>query len=138
MKALVIDASATLGFLLRDEQAAPSTKALKAMEQGASTYVPMHWWLETANGLLVAERRKRASQADITEALQLIQALPVMTDDETPQRSGSDTMALARQYTLTCYDAAYLELALRRKARLVTMDQALLVAARNVGVSILA
>jgi len=52
MKALVIDASIALGFLLKDEQSAPSMKALKAMEQGATTYVPTHWWLETANGLL--------------------------------------------------------------------------------------
>lgn len=136
MKALVIDASITLGFLLKDEQAGLSMKALKAMEQGSSTYVPSHWWLESANGLLMAERRKRASQADVTEALQLLQALPITTDDETAQRSGAETMALARQYALTSYDAAYLELAIRRKALLVTMDRALAVAAANVGVSI--
>ena len=137
MKALVLDASTTLGFLLKDEQAAPSMKALDAIEQGATTHVPMHWWLETANGLLMAERRKRASQADITEALQLLQALPITTDDETAQRSGRETMALARQYALTSYDAAYLELAMRREAVLVTTDRALAAAATDIGVSIL-
>jgi len=137
MKALVIDASTALGFLLKDEQAASNMKALKAMEQDSTTYVPTHWWLETANGLLTAERRKRASQAEITEALQLLQALPVITDDETAQRSGSETMALARQYALTGYDAAYLELAIRRNAVLATTDRALAVAATGVGISIL-
>ena len=136
MKALVIDASTALGFLLKDEQSAPSMKTLKAMEQGSTTYVPTHWWLETANGLLMAERRKRASQADITEALQLLQALPVMTDDETAQRSGSETMALARQYALTSYDAAYLELAIRRRATLATTDHALAKAATAAGVMV--
>ena len=137
MNTLVIDASATLGFLLKDEQADTCLKALKTMEQGANTYVPTHWWLETANGLLMAERRKRASQVDVTEALQLLRALPIETDDETAQRSGGETMALARQYALTSYDAAYLELAIRRKARLVTTDRALAAAAADVGVLIL-
>ena len=138
MKSLVIDASTALGFLLKDEQSAPSMKALKAMEQCSTTYVPTHWWLETANGFLMAERRKRASQAEIAEALQLLQALPVTTDDETAQRSGSETMALARQYALTSYDAAYLELAVRRRATLATTDHALAKAATAAGVMVLA
>ena len=86
----------------------------------------------------MAERRKRVSQADITEALQLLQALPITTDDETAQRSGSETMALARQYALTSYDAAYLELAVRRRATLATTDHALAKAATAAGITILA
>lgn len=83
------------------------------------------------------ERRKRASQADVTEALSLVMALPVIADDETAKRCGSDTAALARQYSLTIYDAAYLELAMRRGATLATTDQALAQAAKSAGVTIL-
>jgi len=86
----------------------------------------------------MAERRKRVSQADITEALQLLQALPIITDDETAQRSGSETMALARQYALTSYDAAYLELTIRRRATLATTDHALAKAATDAGAMVLA
>jgi len=138
MKSLVLDGSTTLSFLLKDEQSVHALKALKAMENGAPTYVPSHWWLETANGLLMAERRKRGSQADITEALHLIQALPVVTDDETAQRCADDTAALARQYALTMYDAAYLELAMRRRSTLATTDRALAKAATAAGVTVLA
>ncbi len=138
MKALVIDGSAALSFLLKDEQSAYALKALKALETGADAYVPTHWWLETANGLLMAERRKRATQSDITEALGLLQLLPVTTDEETALRVATDTMALARQYALTIYDAAYLELAIRRQAVLATSDQALSKAAVAVGVKVLA
>lgn len=138
MKSLVVDGSTTLGFLLKDEQSAHALKTLKAMEKGTPTYVPSHWWLETANGLIMAERRKRASQADITEALHLVHALPVITDDETGQRCADETVALARQYALTIYDAAYLELAMRRRATLATTDHALAKAATAAGVTVLA
>ena len=138
MNPLVIDASTTLGFLLKDEKSNSSMKALKAMEQSDRTYVPAHWWLETANGLLMAERRRRVSQAEIAEALQFLRDLPLITDDETAQRSGSETMALARQYALTSYDAAYLELAIRRKATVATTDRALAKAATAAGVMVLA
>ena len=59
------------------------------------------------------------------------------TDDETGRRSGSDTTALARQYGLTVYDAAYLELAMRRGATLATDDRTLSRAATAAGVPLL-
>jgi predicted nucleic acid-binding protein len=137
VKPLVIDASTALGFLMHDEQAPHALKALSAMEAGTPVLVPSHWWVEVANGLIMAERRKRATQADITEALHLVQALPVTTDDETGRRSGSDTAALARQYGLTIYDAAYLELAMRCGATLATDDRILSQAATAAGVPLL-
>jgi predicted nucleic acid-binding protein len=136
MKALVIDGSTAIGFVLKDEQAPEALKALEAIENGVPTHVPAHWCVEVANGLIVAERRKRASQADITEALQLVDSLPVIADNETAQRAGSDTAALARQYGLTIYDAAYLELAMRKGASLATSDRDLAKAAKSAGVAI--
>jgi predicted nucleic acid-binding protein len=136
MKALVIDGSTTIGFLLKDEQSASALKALDAIESGIPTFVPAHWCVEVANGLIIAERRRRASQADITEALSLASALPIIEDDQTARWAGSATAALTRQYGLTIYDAAYLELAMRRGASLATTDQALAKAARAAGVTI--
>ncbi len=133
---LVIDGSTALGFLLADEQPESAAKALDAVENGVPTFVPAHWCTEVANGLIMAERRKRASQAEITEALSLVAALPVVTDDQTAQRAFSDTVALARQYGLTIYDAAYLELAMRRGASLATTDGALAKAAKAAGVAL--
>ncbi len=138
MKALVIDGSTALGFVMKDEQGPAALKALEVIESGVPTFVPAHWCVEVANGLVMAERRKRASQADVTEALSLVNALPVIVDGETAQRAGSDTVALARQYGLTIYDAAYLELAMRRGASLATSDHALAKAAKAAGVASLA
>ena len=136
MKALIIDGSTTLGFLMKDEQAPDALQALAAIEGGVPTYVPAHWWVEVANGLIMAERRKRASQADIAEALSLVGALPVITDDATARQAFTASAALARQYGLTIYDAAYLELAMRQGATLATNDTALTKAANAAGVAL--
>lgn len=137
MKSLVIDGSAALGFLLQDERSTHSEKILREMEKGAPNYVPSHWWLETANALLAAERSKRISFPALTEVFNVLRALPVLTDDETEQHSTLATVSLAREYGLTVYDAAYLELALRRKSSLATFDKQLAAAARSAGVNVL-
>ena len=137
MKALVIDGSTALGFLMSDEQAPAAFRALDALERGAPTFVPAHWPLEVANGLLMAERRRRATQADVTEALHVVLSLPIEIDRETTSRVTGDTAGLARQYGLTIYDAAYLELAMRRGATLATSDAELARAAKKAGVGVL-
>lgn len=137
MRALVMDGSTALGFLMSDEQAPRALRALDALERGVPAFVPSHWALEVANGLLVAERRKRLSRADVAEATDVLSQLPIEADDETGRRATGETTALARQYGLTVYDAAYLELALRRGAALATSDAALAKAARKAGIEVI-
>jgi predicted nucleic acid-binding protein len=137
VKALVIDGSTALGFLLKDERDAGALDALAAIERGVPTFIPAHCCVETANGLLMAERRKRVTQSDVTEALGLLGALPMATDTDTADKSRGDTFALARQYGLTVYDAAYLELSMRLGAVLATSDAELSKAAKAAGVALL-
>lgn len=107
------------------------------MNEIPSTYVPSHWQLEIANGILMAERRNRISRTEAAEAFDIARTLPVITDDLTVARSGRETAALARQYGLTIYDAAYLELAMRQGSGLATLDKALSKAAASAGVTLL-
>jgi predicted nucleic acid-binding protein len=137
MRALVIDGSTALGFLMSDERAPGALVALDALERGVPTYVPAHWPLEVANGLLMAERRKRATQADVTEALYAVLSLPIEIDRDTTRHVAGETAGLARQYGLTIYDAAYLELAMRRGATLATSDADMARAAKKAGVTLL-
>jgi predicted nucleic acid-binding protein len=88
----------------------------------------------TALGFLMAERRKRATQADVTEALHVVLSLPIEIDRDTARRVPGETAGLARQYELTIYDAAYLELAMRLGATPATSDTALARAAKKAGV----
>jgi len=134
MKSMVVDGSAVLGFLLPDERSALALKVLTYLEGGGAAYVPQHWWLEIANGLLVAERRKRGSRADASRSLELAGRLPVTTDDGTAGRASGETLALARQHKLSVYDAAYLDLAITTGSSLATAGRALAQAAADSGV----
>jgi predicted nucleic acid-binding protein len=75
--------------------------------------------------------------ADVTTRLELIGDLPIVTDDETPLRALHEILALARAENLTTYDAAYLELAIRRGLPLATNDKRLRSAGKNTGVQII-
>jgi predicted nucleic acid-binding protein len=97
--------------------------------------VPALWHLEVGNALLMGERRKRSTNADTTRWLSLLSTLPIVVDDETMTRAWNDTLALARAHKLSVYDAAYLELALRRSLPLASLDANLKAAATVVGVT---
>jgi predicted nucleic acid-binding protein len=61
--------------------------------------------------------------------------MPIVLDRETDTYAWTTTLHLADRYRLTPYDAAYLELAQRRKFPLATLDSALRAAARACGIS---
>jgi len=132
----VIDASITLGWHFEDERTAAVDRVLdQVTEDGA--IVPTLWGLEVANGFRTAIRKKRVSLAFRDEALRALSKLPISLDPETGTRAWTETLALADRFDLTLYDAAYLELALRRALPLATLDQSLRVAGQALGVTLL-
>ena len=118
-----------LGWLLPDETNERAGAVRRALEAGAEAWIPLHWWLEVANGLLMAERRKRITSDGVVQAISLVNSLPFEQDEETAEQIPTRTIELSRKHALTIYDAAYLELALRRGAILATFDAQLLKAA---------
>lgn len=133
---LVIDPSVALAWLLEDETTPEAIAIRQELQNSAEAWIPSHWWLEMANALLMAERRKRISSAGVTQALAMIEALPFEEDDETAEQIPARTLTLARTHELTIYDAAYLELAQRRGARLASFDAKLIKAALKEGVKV--
>lgn len=136
MTPVVVDSSVTLGLALPDEGGEVVAAVETAMRNGTPIFAPAHWSIEVANGVLMAERRKRITQADARAILDLIRHLPVQIDAELTLHAFDTISALARQYALTTYDAAYLELAMRRRASLATLDAALRKAALSSGVTV--
>lgn len=125
---IALDASVTLAWLLGDEARPDIRRVFNAIaERGA--IVPGLWWLEVANSLTIAVRRKRIDAAFRQSALRDLAVLDISTDQQTAALAWSDTLALADQYRLTIYDAAYLELARRRRLPLATLDSDLRAAA---------
>ena len=77
----------------------------------------------------MGERRKRLDEARSRRFFVLLEALPIVVDDETSSRAFSDVVHLARAHQLSAYDAAYLELAIRRGLPLACIDGKLRTAA---------
>jgi predicted nucleic acid-binding protein len=132
-RAFVLDGSVTLVWAFEDETDAYA-EAVADSFASAQAVVPALWPLEVANGLLVGERRKRITEAKVAPFLALLKILPIAVDDETALRAWQETLHLARAHQLSVYDAAYLEVAVRRGLPLATLDDDLKAAAAAVGV----
>ena len=132
---LVIDSSVAIAWCFPDEQDTYSQSVLDALTSERAM-VPDLWHLEVANTLLVGERRKRSTQANTVTWLGFLASLPIGVDEETKAHAFGDTLSLAREHNLSAYDAAYLELAMRRGLPLATLDDKLKTAAQTVGVAL--
>jgi predicted nucleic acid-binding protein len=133
---LVLDSSVTLAWLLPDE-ATPAVLAVfdRVIQEGA--FVPSLWVLEVANSLTMAVRRKRITTGDRNDSLTDLASLPIDTDGGSEAHAWGEMTRLADRYELSIYDAAYLELALRRNLPLATLDANLRRAAAAEGVHLL-
>ncbi len=133
MSAFVLDCSVTAAWLLEDEFVAGAEQVLDSLLT-STAHVPSIWHLEIGNVLLKTLRRGRISTTAFQLLLKELEALPVVTDGETERLSFRDILELARRYSLTTYDASYLELAARLNLPLATLDKALVRAAAEIGV----
>lgn len=133
---LVVDASVALSWLISRSDLDESRRSMEAVRrvEVEGAVVPALWFPEVANGLLIAERAKAASPQQTSQLVADLNALPIEMDGVSPESVQSAILAIARQTSLTAYDATYLELALRRTALLATFDRKLAAAARIAGV----
>ena len=137
MKGFVVDASVAIAWV-HPAQATDATKALlHEVHDGAPIEVPALWPLEVSNALVVLVRRKKLIESDRQTALAALQKLSVKIDHEMASLAFTKISALAVEYTLSAYDAAYLELARRKKLPLACQDGPLREAARRAGVKVL-
>ncbi len=136
MTGFVLDCSIAVSWCFEDE-ASEVCDALLERVRDEGALVPSLWHLELGNVMIQAERRGRILPADVAIRLGLISELPIVTDDQTPIRALHEILTLARTEGLTTYDAAYLELAIRRGLPLATNDKRLRNAGINMGVHIL-
>jgi predicted nucleic acid-binding protein len=125
---LVLDASMTIAWLFKDEQT-EATQAILRRVVAEGAFVPSLWRLEVANVLRNAVRRGRCDDTYVDQSLARLTRLPIKRDEETDDHAWTSTRTLAKQEDLTLYDAAYLELALRKTLPLASCDKTLLAAA---------
>jgi predicted nucleic acid-binding protein len=133
---LVLDASLALRWFLEDETDRKYSLEILASLADKRAVVPILWFYEVGNGLLMAHRRKRISVDQIDGFLTRLKTLPI----EAAQQAGPDVLELpllAQRYGLTNYDAAYLAVAIRTGLPLATADANLRVAAAAARVKVL-
>jgi len=133
---LIIDCSLTMALCFADEFTAAVGEVQDRMASEAAL-VPAHWSLEVANVLAMAEKRKRISNSDAAHFVRLLAGLDIQIDEESPSRVFDHVLPLCRSQSLTSYDAAYLDLALRTQLPLATLDNDLRRAATGLGVLLL-
>src|SRR5579863_5493894 len=82
--------------------------------------VPRSWWCEIRNLLVINERRNRLTAVDSAGFLQNHAGYPIEINEVEDEQA---VFQVARQFRLSFYDAAYLELA--RRIPLATLDKGL-------------
>ncbi len=133
----VVDASVAFSWVYPSQASADTDALLEGVGAGATVVAPCLWFLEVANGLLAAQRRKLLTGSERRAALEMLSALRITIDDESGPAAFHKTSALAEKYGLSVYDAAYLEVAIRRQLALGSRDEALRSAAKRSGVKVL-
>ncbi len=127
----VLDASVALAWCFGDETSAEATSI-----EGVAI-VPILWFLEVGNALISAEQRGRLTPTESAHFLELLRQLPIQVEDNPPLRIWGEIFGLARAHRLSCYDACYLDLAMRLGLPLATLDEELRRPGEDCGVEIL-
>ena len=128
---LVLDCSVVLGFLFEDENNTLSEHVLSLCEKAHVMHVPALFPFEIANAMRSAIRRKRCTHHDAQRFNTRLSAFSIHI---APPPAFDEIAALLKHcehYGITAYDAAYLALAVRKRFRVATLDEALLTAAHT-------
>jgi predicted nucleic acid-binding protein len=133
---LVLDSSVALAWVYADETTDAVLRLFDEVRINGA-WVPGLWRWEIANVLQLNVRRKRHSADFRDGALSSLSLLPLKVDAESDHQAWTSALHLAERHGLTVYDAAYLEIASRRKIPLATLDLQLRAAAASDGIQLL-
>jgi predicted nucleic acid-binding protein len=133
---LALDSSVALAWVYADETTDTLLRLFDDVRLHGA-WVPGLWRWEIANVLQMNVRRGRHDGDFRDGALASLALLPVKVDAEADRQAWSATLSLAERHGLTVYDAAYLEIASRRKIPLATLDRQLREAATSDGIQLL-
>jgi predicted nucleic acid-binding protein len=133
---LVLDSSVALAWIYADEATEAVLNIFERVHREVA-WIPALWRWEVANALQMNVRRGRHGAAFRDEALSNIACLPIKVDGQAEPEAWLGALVIAERHGLTVYDASYLEIALRRKIPLATLDHELRTAAKGEGVELL-
>ncbi len=133
--AFVLDCSVAMAWVFPDE-ATEETGRLRDSLLGGRAFVPAIWPIEVGNVLRVATGRGRISTEDWARIRTNLEAMPIEIEPVSTSRVWGSVLELAHERRLSVYDAMYLELAVRMRLPLATLDRALAAAGSAAGVEV--
>ncbi|MBP8262048.1 MAG: type II toxin-antitoxin system VapC family toxin [Verrucomicrobia bacterium] len=133
----IADSSVGVAWAVPSQASDATDALLDKVAAGTPLVAPILWPFEVANSLLVLLRRKKILAPERERALEALARLPLAVDDEGPRLAWGKISELATEHGLSVYDAAYLELAVRRKLPLASRDEALCKAAQSCRIKML-
>jgi len=122
----VLDSSFCGAFIMPDERSQITVQFFETVSEESILFVPTLFWFEISNLLTSAILRKRVILTDIHQLLELLPNSKFNTDLSYGTGYANSITILASRYGLSSYDATYLELAIRKKATIGTLDNNLL------------
>jgi len=134
----VLDASVALAWVV-DRNPDPYAALVQQKVQGGErAVVPALWQLEITNVLAAVQRRGVLSAAETEEGLRYFEGfLSAQVEIISAFPGMREILRLARELSLTSYDALYVDLARREGLPLATLDKRLRAAAAKAGVALL-
>jgi len=133
----VFDASFVGALIIPDEKNPYVEKLNANIKYDDEKHAPHLLWYEMANIFKNLLRRKRYTFDEVIGLFPLLNEVHLISDFETGTGYIEKLLRLCNDYNISSYDAAYLELAGRKKAVLCTLDENLTVAAKKYGVKVL-
>ena len=140
MSNFVLDASVSLSWFVDDPVPVAAQEIKNLLVKGQRALVPALWAFEMANGLVTAERKRVLSSSDVSDCcdeIEILLAVSLELAADSPRTIVRKLFTSAHTHSLTAYDASYLDLALRERLPLATLDRALQISAKSAGVPLL-
>jgi predicted nucleic acid-binding protein len=133
----VLDCSFCAALFLPHDRSGEVLRIFRGFDEAAEVFVPVRFWDEMTELLSAALAHGRLKHSDVQEIIGLLELYHFATDVSFGADYSGRILDLSRLYNLNPASAVYLELAVRKKAALGTLNGALRAACVKAGVEAL-
>ncbi len=137
MSEYVFDASVCMAWCFEDETTEWVSNLFQRLSNSDLIRVPAHWPVEISNTFLQAQPRRRVTPEQVDRFWEQIARVRFTVESPLNAAQAKEILRLSERHSLTTYDGAYLDLAMRNRIPLATLDSALRNAANKELVTLL-
>ena len=133
MARFVLDSLLAASWFFPDADSFYARGVRRSLESGCTAVVPPIWQIEVVNILTEAIREKFPNKS-AAEFLLIAAKLPIQVEHSSTHQLFERVPYLAQIHRISCYDAAYLEVASRLGLPLATENERMLAIAARMGI----